>query len=278
VPRRALVEQLLSTEAQVISVVAPPGYGETTLLSQLQQHSPLRTAWLSLDELDNDPSVLVSYLATAFEQIEPNATPPRSWMLPGSADLGSFLRRLAVVVSSVQTPFSLVLDHVEAIESRPSADAIAELAFNLPPRSRLVLASRRELPIPLARLRARGSVIDVGMADLAMSEREAHELLVTAGVELGDHDPYDLLTRTEGWPVGLYLASLAIKARRWTWSRVSGSRRSSTPPSSSREIGERLFVSRHTVKTQAISTYRKLGVSARSEAVLRAEEIGLLSR
>jgi LuxR family maltose regulon positive regulatory protein len=133
VPRRALVEQLLSTEAQVISVVAPPGYGKTTLLSQLQQHSPLRTAWLSLDELDNDPSVLVSYLATAFEQIEPNATPPRSWMLPGSADLGSFLRRLAVAVSSVQTPFSLVLDHVEAIESRPSADAIAELAFNLPP-------------------------------------------------------------------------------------------------------------------------------------------------
>jgi LuxR family maltose regulon positive regulatory protein len=75
-----------------------------------------------------------------------------------------------------------------------------------------VLASRRELPIPLARLRARGSVIDVGMADLAMSEREAHELLVAAGVELGDHDLYDLLTRTEGWPVGLYLASLAIKA------------------------------------------------------------------
>ncbi len=148
--RSSLVDRLLSTEAQVIAVVAPPGYGKTTLLSQLQQRSPLRTAWLSLDELDNDPAVLFSYLASAFEQIEPqgSGTPPRSVVRPGSADLGSFLRRLAVVVASVETPFSLVLDHVEAIESRPSSDAIAELAFNLPPGSRLVLASRRELPIP----------------------------------------------------------------------------------------------------------------------------------
>ena len=135
----------------------------------------------------------------------------RSLTSPRPADLGSLLRRLAVVVSSIDMPFSLVLDHVEAIDTQPSCDTIAELAFNLPPGARLALASRRELPLPMARLRARGSVVDVGIDDLAMSDREAGALLQAAGVQL-DHDHLaELVVRTEGWPAGLYLAALAIK-------------------------------------------------------------------
>src|SRR4051794_9372527 len=82
VARRSLVERLMSTEAPVIAVVAPPGYGKTTVLSQLQQQSPLRTAWVSLDELDNDPAVLFTYLARALEQIEPDGSdgPARSFL------------------------------------------------------------------------------------------------------------------------------------------------------------------------------------------------------
>jgi LuxR family transcriptional regulator, maltose regulon positive regulatory protein len=214
VARTSLLDRLLSAEAQVIAVVAPPGYGKTTLLSQLKQRSPQRPLWVSLDELDNDPAVLFSYLVAAFDQIEPRGSGAsgRSSMPPDSGDLGPFLRRLAVVVASVQRPFCLIVDHVEAIESRSCADAIAELAFNLPLGSRLVLASRRDLPIPISRLRARGSVLDVGIEDLAMSEREARELLMAAGVELADEHLDELMTRTEGWPAGLYLASLAIRA------------------------------------------------------------------
>jgi LuxR family maltose regulon positive regulatory protein len=199
VARASLVDQLLSAEAPVIAVVAPPGYGKSTLLSQLQQQSPLRTAWVSVDEFDNDPAVLVGYLAAAFDQIEPigSGTLARQ-LLTSAADLGSFLRRLAVVTSSIRTPFSLALDHVEAIDSQGSRDAVAELAFNVPPGSRLVLASRRELPLPMARLRARGTVIEVGVDELAMSEQEAHDLLEAADVEL-DGAQFDELSGTKSW-------------------------------------------------------------------------------
>ena len=212
VARSSLVDQLLSAEAPIIAVVAPPGYGKTTLLSQLQQRNPLPGAWLSLDALDNDPAVLLAYLASALQQIPIGSNASLgSLTSPRPADLGSLLRRLAVVVSSIDTPFSLVLDHVEAIDTQPSCDTIAELAFNLPPGARLALASRRELPLPMARLRARGSVVDVGIDDLAMSDREAGALLQAAGVQL-DHDHLEeLVIRTEGWPAGLYLAALAIK-------------------------------------------------------------------
>jgi LuxR family maltose regulon positive regulatory protein len=212
VTRSALLRRLEVSTAPIASVVAPAGYGKTTLLGQWAARCPLPSAWLSLDQHDDEPGVLLRYLMAALERVEP--TDPERWrsLLAEAAVDGSWsLRRLAVLVSSIQAPFLLVLDHVEAVKSKGSGDLIAVVALNLPEGSRLVLASRTEPPLPMARLRANGVVEEVGPTELAMDEREAGELLSANGPTLDPAQVRDLLSRTEGWPVGLYLASLAMK-------------------------------------------------------------------
>ena len=120
--------------------------------------------------------------------------------------------RVAGVMAEMEQPPVLVLDHVEALQNDECLDTIAELALNLPARCRLVLATRGEPPLPMARLRAGGALLEVGSDDLTMSVSEARMLLAAAEVDLTDGDLEDLLERTEGWPVGLYLAALALNA------------------------------------------------------------------
>ena len=84
--------------------------------------------------------------------------------------------------------------------------------MRLPVGSQLAIGSRLEVPVPVPRLRAQGGLVEVGVDELAMDGREAWSLLVAAGVALEEHDVQELVERTEGWPAGLYLAALAIKA------------------------------------------------------------------
>ena len=112
----------------------------------------------------------------------------------------------------MKEPVRLVLDHVEALHNDDCLDTIAELALHLPTGSRLALATRGEAPLPMARLRAGGDVVEIGIDDLAMTALEGRTLLGAAGVQLTDAEMDQLLDRTEGWPVGLYLAALALKA------------------------------------------------------------------
>ena len=213
VPRAALVRRLLASDAPIVAVVAPAGYGKTTLLGQWMEAGQPRQAWVSLDARDNDPGTLLSYLATALDRLEPmEPTVLRSLTAPGSVDLAAGGRRLAVAVSSMRSPFTMALDHVEAIQSPSCRDTIAELALGLPAGSRLGLASRTEPPIPMPQLRARGQVVEVTTDDLAMDELEARQLLDTAQLVLDAAAFRELMQRTEGWPVGLYLATLAAGA------------------------------------------------------------------
>ena len=213
VPRAALVRRLLASDAPIVAVVAPAGYGKTTLLGQWMEAGQPRQAWVSLDARDNDPGTLLSYLATALDRLEPmQPTVLRSLTAPGSVDLAAGGHRLAVAASSMRTPFTMALDHVEAIQNPSCRDTIAELALGLPAGSRLGLASRTEPPIPMPQLRARGQVVEVTTDDLAMDELEARQLLDTAQLELDAAAFRELMRRTEGWPVGLYLATLAAGA------------------------------------------------------------------
>ncbi len=115
-------------------------------------------------------------------------------------------------MAAMEQPVALVLDHLEAVTNRESLDAVAALALGLPAGSQMAIGSRDALPLPAARLRSQGGIVEIGVEDLAMDRLHAGSLLTAAGVELTDADVDELVERTEGWPVGLYLAALAMKS------------------------------------------------------------------
>jgi LuxR family maltose regulon positive regulatory protein len=214
VRRTALLGRLrASSPVPVLSVAAPPGYGKSALLRQWAEETPERVAWLSLEREDNDPAVLLAYIAAALERLEPiDADVFRTRVPPGTSVAVLVARRIGATLSSMAGPVALVLDHAEHLRNRQCRDAIAELALHLPPTARLAVASRDTPPIPSATLRSRGAVVELGAADLAMDEAEARLLFDTAGIALTDAELAELVRHTEGWPVGLYLAALALKA------------------------------------------------------------------
>ena len=211
VARTALVGQLVNTRAPVITVSAPPGYGKTTLLAQWAERIGSRAAWLSCDEGDNDPVVLLSALAVALDRIGPVDPAIFSALASSGADI-TMVPRFVSAVASVQPPVTVLLDHAEAVTNRQCLNTIAEFALRLPPGWRLALASRTAVPLPAARLRALGGIFEVTADDLVMGLSEARSLLKGAGVDTGEASLRDLLRRTEGWPAGLYIAALAIKS------------------------------------------------------------------
>jgi LuxR family maltose regulon positive regulatory protein len=211
VVRTALVERLAATRVPVITVAAPPGYGKTTLMSQWAKRIGSRAAWLSCDDGDNDPVVLLSALAVALDRIGPVDPAIFGALASSGADI-TMVPRLVSAVASVQPPVTVLLDHAEAVTNKQCLNTIAEFALRLPPGWQLGLASRTVIPLPAARLRAQGGILEVTADDLAMGPREADSLLKGAGVEADEASVRDLLQRTEGWPAGLYIAALAIKS------------------------------------------------------------------
>jgi LuxR family maltose regulon positive regulatory protein len=212
VARTALVDRLVAASPPaVISVVAPAGYGKTTLLAQWAERKVPRVAWVSVDDRDNDPVVLLTYVAVALDRVE--AIDPRVFRALASSGAGIEVpRRLVAAMARMRYPVALVIDNFEVVTNPESLDAIAGLALGLPLGSQLAIGSRDVLPLPTARLRAQGGIVEVGIDDLAMDSHEAGPLLQEAGVELRGADLDELVRRTEGWPVGLYLAALAVNA------------------------------------------------------------------
>ena len=211
VVRTTLVERLAATRVPVITVAAPPGYGKTTLMSQWAERIGSRAAWLSCDDGDNDPVVLLSALAVALDRIGRVDPSIFSALASAGADI-TVVPRFVSAVASVQPPVTVLLDQAEAVTNRQCLNTIAEFALRLPPGWQLGLASRTAVPLPTARLRAQGGILEVTADDLSMGPREADSLLKGAGVEADEASVRDLLQRTEGWPAGLYIAALAIKS------------------------------------------------------------------
>jgi LuxR family maltose regulon positive regulatory protein len=214
VRRTGLLDRLrASPDTPVVSVVGPPGYGKSALLSQWARDTPRRVAWVSIEDEDNDPAVLLAYIAAALDRVQPiDVDVLRTRAPPGMSVAATVARRIATAMGGMVDPVALALDHTELLHNHQCRDAIAELAVHVPPGGQLVLASRGQPPVPVASLRARGSVLEIGVEDLAMDEPEARALIEGAGVELADSEVAELVLHTEGWPVGLYLAAQALRS------------------------------------------------------------------
>jgi LuxR family transcriptional regulator, maltose regulon positive regulatory protein len=213
VSRSALIGRLAGEgSAPIVSVVAPSGYGKTTLLAQWAELNGQAFAWVSVDERDNDPKVLLSYVAAALDAVQPVSERVFDALAsPVSSLPGSVLPRLGSAFYAMTVPVVLVLDDVHLLRSIECRDALSVLADHVPPGSRLVLAARDAPPLRIARLRAEGRLLEIGPADLSLSKQEAGSLLRAADVRIGEDDVVALHERTEGWAAGLYLAALYLR-------------------------------------------------------------------
>jgi LuxR family transcriptional regulator, maltose regulon positive regulatory protein len=213
VRRSSLIDRLARTDPRpIVSVVAPPGFGKTTLLSQWAERNGQAFAWVSVEEPDNDPKVLLTYVAEALDAVEPiDGRVFDALASPASSVPGSVVPRLGSAFSSMTSPVVLVIDDVHALHDSECRAALSVLADHVPAGSRLALAGRAEPPLRVARLRAEGKIMEIGPSDLSLTCAEASSLLRNVDLTLGEDKVAELHQRTEGWPAGLYLAALFLR-------------------------------------------------------------------
>ena len=175
-------------------------------------------AWLSLDEGDNDPTRFLTYLIAALQTLAAEILEQGRWLCSIFASqpppTESILTTLLNEISTIPDSFILVLDDYHVIDSKPVDQALTFLVEHLPPQMHLVIATREDPPLPLARLRARGQLTELRAADLRFTPAEAAEFLNRMmGLKLSDADIAALEARTEGWIAGLQLAALSMQGR-----------------------------------------------------------------
>jgi LuxR family transcriptional regulator, maltose regulon positive regulatory protein len=213
VSRTALVNRLRTVcTTPVMTLTAPAGYGKTTVLAQWAARDSRPFAWVTVDERDNDPAVLLRHVAAALDGIEPldehvfgalSAHDHSIWV--------SAMPRLGAALASGPNPLVIVLDDAHLLRSRDSLQAVFALGDHIPQGSMLALAGRLLPRLPIAALRASGLLLEIDVRDLALDRREAQLLLHAAGVDLSLVEANALVTRCEGWAAGLYLAALALQ-------------------------------------------------------------------
>lgn len=197
----------------MVSVVAPAGYGKSIFLQQWVAATSRRPGWLTLDGDDNDPAVLLNYLAIAFDRLAP--LDPELFQLLAVAypSIDVITGKLGDALAAWPHRTVLVIDDVHAVQNPACHDLLTMLIEYVPPGSQLAFASRHQLPLPMARLRAQGRLGEVGAPELAMDVAEATALLLATGAEMSDDQVRQLVEVAEGWPVAIYLVGRSVKAR-----------------------------------------------------------------
>jgi len=233
VVRSALLDRLHASDGvRVITVVAPAGYGKTTLLSQLTERETRPSACLTVNRDHNDPAQFLGAIAEQLVQaaiLPPEACEQLEFNSSTALTAGAPALSRALAGSPVGV---LVLDQLEALRSRRSRDVLAELAVRLPPTLTLVMASRSAVPISTASMRVQGELLELSSSDLALAVDEAQELATVLSVRISDGELEAAVEHTEGWPAGFYLTLLATRS-------------GAAPPSVAEVGGDQLFMSQY---------------------------------
>ena len=218
VARPRLRERLSRGAESVLTLVsAPAGFGKTTLLIDWLASAPSNgqcVAWLSLDQRDNDPALFWTYLVTALQTAAPGAGAGALALLQSPQPIDVVLATLINDLTALQDDVVLVLDDYHAVEARDVHDGMAFLLEHLPPQVHLVIASRADPALPLARLRGQAELVEIRAADLRFRPDEAAAYLnEVMGLTLTARDVATLDSRTEGWIAAIQLAGLSMQGR-----------------------------------------------------------------
>jgi LuxR family maltose regulon positive regulatory protein len=195
-------------------VVAPAGFGKTTLITQWIDATRMPVAWLSLDRGDNDPLRFLSYLLAAVGRIRPEVSQLCGVTFgAGDVDLDALLAELLVIpLAEEAAPFALVLDDFHELDDRVVIEAVDRLLDGLPPCMHVVITSRVEPALSLAVRRARDAVTEIQVDDLAFNRADARAFFHdTMELALDDDAVGRLQQRTEGWVAGMQLAGLSMR-------------------------------------------------------------------
>ena len=227
VSRPRLIE-LLNTglHRKLTLISAPAGFGKTTLVSEWADNLQLdavkenaianRVAWLSLDEGDNDLVRFLTYSIAALQTIDPNIAKGELTALqsPQPPSTESLLISLINEIATLSNRMILVLDDYHLIEDQTIHNGLTFLLENLPPQIHLVILTREDPHLPIARLRSKDYLTEIRAADLRFTSSEATEFLSQVmGLDLSPEDFVALDTRTEGWIAGLQLAAISIQGQ-----------------------------------------------------------------
>ncbi len=195
----------------VVLISAPAGYGKSVLAAQLVRRNPLPFVWLSLTESDNDPSHLVHSLVMGLDRIEPaDREPVAALRIPGQQDRESPLPELLRCMQRT-APFVLVIDDLHALTAPQGVAVVRHLVENLPAGCQIVLVSRTDPDIGVARLRLSGELLEIRAGLLALDIEETAQLLDRAGLGLGEKAAGLLHSRTEGWPAGIGMIVRSVR-------------------------------------------------------------------
>jgi DNA-binding SARP family transcriptional activator len=223
VPRQRLSERLDRGAASKLTLVsAPAGFGKTTLLTEWLAAGPAApaderlVAWLSLDRADNDPASFWTYVIAALRTAAPGVGESALAFLraPQPPPIETVLTALLNDLGSITSEIVLVLDDYHVVDAGDVQEGMAFLLDHLPPWLHVVIASRADPALPLARWRARGELVETRAAELRFTPDEAAVYLnETMGLQLTARDVAALEGRTEGWIAALQLAALSMQGR-----------------------------------------------------------------
>jgi LuxR family maltose regulon positive regulatory protein len=211
VSRHDLVDLARSSDCRLVAITAPAGYGKSTFLVEWAHAEDRRVAWVSLNRFDDDPAMLLTALASAYWRADlASADLIADMQGPGLSVLGRGAPRLVASFSATPAPFVLMLDDLHELQSPTCHDVLGMVISGMPEGCQLATASRSEQP-HLPRLRASRMALELGPGDLALDATGARQIFATAQVNLDPEQATTVTERTEGWPVGLYLAAVVAR-------------------------------------------------------------------